>query len=52
MKPRFRLENMQPHYRLGNRLYLQPVNAEAYQMIKDRDNGRIKDFPMVIYLNQ
>jgi hypothetical protein len=49
MKPRFRLSQMSAHPTYGFRLFLEPINTEAYQMIRDRDNGTIEDFGLVLY---
>lgn len=51
-KPRFRLSQYPPHSTLGARLYVDPINPEAWDMIRDRDAGIIKDFPLVIYLRE
>ena len=48
-KPRFRLENMEAHYSGQRRFFLQPINAEAWQMLQDRDAGKISDFALVLY---
>jgi hypothetical protein len=51
-KPKFRLENYSAHCELGKRLFLQPINSAAWNMIRNRDNGLIPDFTVIIYLNK
>jgi hypothetical protein len=49
MKPKFRIINMLPHPTCGTRILLDPINHVAYNLIRDRDAGKISDFPLVIY---
>jgi len=51
-KPKFRIHWMKDHPSIGPRIQLSDVNWEACKMIRDRDNGRIPDFPLVIYHNE